>query len=75
METLDLAKLVWSETAMLELLGCKRSTLRRFVLEGGLPAVRLQAGMYCFLAGDVANWLEGRKVTRQAAVSDAAVEP
>ena len=68
----DLAKEVWSETAMLELLGCNKKQLRRLTLEGGLPGVRLERGFYVYLAGDVRKWLADRKSGRATPVTDAA---
>lgn len=54
---IELAKEVWSEQAMIELLGCSKTQLRRLTLEGGLRGVRLQAGLYVYLAEDVRKWL------------------
>ena len=68
----DLAKEVWSEPGMMELLGCTKGQLRRLTLEGGLPAVRLERGFYVYLAGDVSKWLAARKSGPAATVSQAA---
>ncbi len=65
----DLAKEVWSEEGMMELLGCTKKQLRRLTLEVGLPAVRLERGFYVYLAGDVLKWLVDRKSGRGANVS------
>lgn len=67
----DLAKEVWSEESMMELLGCTKKQLRRLTLDGGLPAVRLERGFYVYLAGDVLKWLAARKSGRGASVSRA----
>ena len=67
----DLAKEVWSEQGMMELLGCTKGQLRRLTLEGGLPAVRLERGFYVYLAGDVSTWLAARKSGRGATVTQA----
>ena len=67
----DLAKEVWSEQGMTELLGCTKGQLRRLTLEGGLPAVRLERGFYVYLAGDVSKWLASRKSGRGATVTQA----
>ena len=68
---MDLAKEIWSEQGMMELLGCTKSELRRLTLECGLPAVRLGRGVYVYLAEDVSNWLVARKTSRHATVSTA----
>ena len=65
----DLAKEVWSEQGMMELLGCTKMQLRRLTLECGLPAVRLERGFYVYLAGDVSKWLAARKSGRGATAS------
>lgn len=57
----DLAKEVWSEQGMTELFGCTKKQLRRMTLEGGLPAVRLERGLYVYLATDVRKWLASRR--------------
>lgn len=67
----DLAKEVWSEQGMTELLGCTKKQLRRLTLECGLPAVRLERGFYVYLAGDVGKWLAARKSGPGATVSQA----
>lgn len=66
----DLAKEVWSEQGMTELLGCTKAQLRRLTLECGLPAVRLERGFYVYLAGDVSKWLAAQPVGRGATVSE-----
>ena len=67
----DLAKEVWSEQGMTELLGCTKRQLRRLTLECGLPAVRLERGFYVYLAGDVSKWLAEHKSGRGATVTQA----
>ena len=67
----DLAKEVWSEQGMMELLGCTKGQLRRLTLECGLPAVRLERGFYVYLAGDVSKWLAARKSGPGATVTQA----
>ena len=67
----DLTKEVWSEQGMMELLGCTKEQLRRLTLEGGLPAVRLERGLYVYMAGPVLGWLAARKSGRGATVSRA----
>jgi predicted site-specific integrase-resolvase len=58
---LEIAKEVWNETAMADLLGVTSKQLRWMVLEGGAPAIRLAKGKYIFMAGDVLKWLEAKK--------------
>ena len=53
----DLARIVWSEQGLMELLGCKKNQIRRMRTEYGLPFVRLQKGLYAYMAGDVLAWL------------------
>lgn len=65
----DLAKEVWSEQGMMELLGCTKKQLRRLTLECSLPAVRLERGFYVYLAEDVGQWLAARKSSTGATVS------
>ena len=67
----DLAKEVWSEQGMMDLMGCTKKQLRRLTLECGLPAVRLERGFYVYLAGDVSQWLAARKSGRGATVTQA----
>ena len=57
----ELAKEVWSEPSMMELLGCTKKQLRRLTLECGLRGIRLQQGLYVYLAGDVRKWLADRQ--------------
>jgi hypothetical protein len=67
----DLAREVWSEQSMTELLGCTKKQLRRQTLENGLPAIRLQTGLYVYLTGDVRKWLLDRKSGQGVGVTDA----
>ena len=66
----DLAKTVWSEAGMMELLGCTKKQLRRLTLEGGLEGRRLERGLYIYLAADVLRWIEERKSNPGSAVTD-----
>jgi hypothetical protein len=66
----NLAQEIWSETGMQELLGCTKKQLRRLTLEGGLPAIRLERGLYVYLAGDVRRWLADKKNRPDATVTD-----
>ena len=59
--TAEIAKEVWNETAMAELLGCTPEQVRSLALEGDLPKIRVQRGLYVFLAPDVLKWLEAKK--------------
>ena len=70
----DLAKQVWSETSMQELLGCKKPQLRRLTLEGSLPAIRLERGLYVYLAEDVRKWLADKKSGQGKSVTQAEVD-
>jgi len=70
-EERDLAKAVWSEAGLTELLGCNRRQLRRLTLEAGLPGVRLQTGIYVYLAEDVLQWLTERRTGSGQSVGDA----
>lgn len=71
-ENLDLAKEVWSEPGMQELLGCTKKQLRRLTLEYDLPAIRLQTGLYVYLAGEVRQWLDERKSGKHQPKNEAA---
>jgi hypothetical protein len=66
----NLAQEIWSETGMQELLGCTKRQLRRLTLEGGLPAIRLERGLYVYQAGDVRRWLVERKNRPDPAATD-----
>jgi hypothetical protein len=57
----DMAKLVWNEAGIAELLGCTPEQVRSLALEGDLPKIRVQRGLYVFLAPDVLKWLEDKK--------------
>jgi len=57
----DLARIVWSEQGLMELLGCKKNQVRRMRTEHGLPFVRLQLGLYVYVAEDVLAWIEGKR--------------
>ena len=67
----DLAKSIWSEAGMMELLGCRKQQLRRLTLEGGLPGIRLEKGWYVYHSSDVLKFLAARKSDQGSAVSDA----
>lgn len=57
---MNLAEEVWNETALMELLGIKRTTLDDLRLERGFPVVKVgRARVY--LAKDILAWLERRK--------------
>ena len=58
--TLELAKEIWSEESILDLLGVKRNQLANLRAKHGLPAVRLARGVRVYLAGDVLTWVRGR---------------
>lgn len=66
----DLAKEVWSEEGIMELLGCTKKQLRQLTLEGSLPAIRLQRGFYVYLAEDVRKWLADRRTGSGAFVTE-----
>ena len=51
---------VYSEEAMLELLGIGKKTLDNLRLEKAFPAVRLTIKARVYLAKDVLAWLESR---------------
>jgi len=53
---------IWSESRMAELLGCTPEQVRSLALEGDLPKIRVQRGLYVFLAPDVLKWLEAKKL-------------
>ena len=53
-----LEQLVYSEAAMLELLGVDRKTLDDLRREKGFPAVRLTARARVYLADEVLAWLK-----------------
>jgi hypothetical protein len=62
-QQVELEKEIWSEKNLMELLGCqKKQTMRRLVLESGMPRIRLGLGFYVFPARDVLKWLLDRKV-------------
>jgi len=53
-----LEQLVYSEAAMLELLGVDKKTLDDLRRERGFPAVRLTARARVYLADEVLDWLK-----------------
>jgi hypothetical protein len=55
---LPLEHLVYSESAILELLGTNKKVLDELGREKGFPFVRLTAGDRVYLAKDVLEWLE-----------------
>lgn len=55
---LPLEQLVYSEAAMLELLGVDKKTLDDSRREKGFPFVRLTARSRVYLADEVLGWLE-----------------
>jgi hypothetical protein len=57
---MDLAKEIWSEEAVLELLGVKRLQLANLRARHGLPAVRLARGVRVYLADEVLAWVQAR---------------
>jgi len=59
----DLTKQVWSESALMELLGVKKNTLRNLRVVHGLPMRRLQVGSYVALSDEVLDWLRCREPT------------
>lgn len=68
----DIAKMVWSEEAIQQLLGCTKKRLRRLTLQDdGIPSVRLERGLYVYLASDVLRWIEERKSNPGSPVTDA----
>ena len=68
--TVELAKEVWSETALAEVLGVTGKQLRRMILEDNAPGIRLERGKYVFMARDVLNWLETKKSGRGCGVNE-----
>ena len=66
----DLALEFWSEPRMTELFGCTKKQLRRLTLDGGLPACRLERGLYIYRAKDVSNWVAAKESGRGSVVSD-----
>ena len=62
--TLDLAAEIWHEASMMELLGCTKKQLRKLALEGVIPGVRLQQGLYVFVARDVLDALRALKASQ-----------
>ena len=57
---LPLEHLVYSEAAMLELLGIEKETLDDLRRERGFPAVRLTARARVYMAHEVLAWLKQR---------------
>jgi len=55
---LTLEQLVYSEAAMLELLGIDKKTLDDLRREKGFPFVRLTARARVYLADEVLGWLK-----------------
>lgn len=55
---LTLEQLVYSEAAMLELLGIDKKTLDDLRREKGLPFVRLTARARVYLTDEVLDWLK-----------------
>ena len=64
---LDLTREVWSEPALMELLGLKKNQIRRLRTDHGLPMRRLQVGTYVALTGELLNWLKSRPIAGQDA--------
>lgn len=58
---MDLAKEIWSEEAVLELLGVKRNQLANLRARHDLPAVRLARGVRVYLAADLLAWVRQRR--------------
>ena len=54
---MELAKEVWSEEAVQELLGVKRNQLANLRARHDLPAVRLARGVRVYLAEDLLSWV------------------
>ena len=69
MKELDLARIVWSEQALMELFGCKKNQVRGLRVNHGLPFVRLQSGLTVYLAEDVLEWIVRRKREAEASKS------
>ena len=57
----DLAKELWSEEAVQELLGVKRNQLANLRAKHDLPAVRLARGVRVYLAEDLLAWVRSRR--------------
>ena len=57
----DLAKELWSEEAVQELLGVKRNQLANLRAKHDLPAVRLARGVRVYLAEDLLAWVGSRR--------------
>ena len=55
---MELAKLVWSEAAMMELLGVSRKQLDVLRLEKGLPCVHLNRKVRLYFDDEVLKFLE-----------------
>ncbi len=55
-----LEQLVYSEVAMLELLGIEKQTLDDLRREKGFPFVRLSARARVYMADEVLGWLKER---------------
>ena len=66
----DLTREVWSEPALMELLGIKKNQVRRLRTEHGMPMRRLQVGTYVALTGELLNWLKSRSIAGQDAKDD-----
>ena len=58
---LPLEQLVYSEDAILELLGIDKKTLDDLRREKGFPFVRLTTRQRVYLAKDVLEWVERQK--------------
>lgn len=58
---MDLAKELWSEEAVQELLGVKRNQLANLRAKHDLPAVRLARGVRVYLAEDLLAWVGSRR--------------
>ena len=55
---LDLTREVWSEPALMELLGIKKNQVRRLRTDHGMPMRRLQVGIYVGLTGELLKWIK-----------------
>lgn len=64
---LDLTREVWSEAAIMELLGIRKNQVRRLRTEHGMPMRRLQVGTYVALTGELLNWIRSRPIAGQDA--------
>ena len=58
-----LEQAVWSEGALLDLLGIDRKTLDYLRAEKGFPVVRVTVRSRVYLADDVLRWLKSRAAT------------